>query len=340
MDGSDRFASLWNDYLEGELDTDGEAELRALLLGSEALQRQAADLYRVHRLLGFSYQEDSETGEAFVRSVVERLPSKDDDFVKAVMQRVPASAPTRRRSMVQVLGTLACGLLVGAILTSAAWVYATPLWTANGASVSLLDEGFEAGPPPLALGIPTRPGVWSGDFSEIVGDHQQVTPASNKKMLRLLRADTEKKPNPAGYVTDLYRLVDVRPHRKWLEDGSAVVQLSVGFNASTFPEHEKYQSSIFLYAMDAQTATDGSTLVSNGLANDSLAFSRSSRLTLDRQPETWQRLSGELRLPPGTEYVLVRIGVGHATPAQRRPDFPGQYLDDIRLVLVRRSPLP
>lgn len=339
MGGQDRFAELWNDYLEGDLDAAGEAELWALLAGNEERQRQAAHLYQMHRLLGFAYQEDAATGEAFVRAAVERLPGGDNEFVNEVMQHVPATVPLRRRSFVQIWGALAGGLLVGIIATSAAWVYAAPLWT-TATSVSLLDEGFETCPAPLASGIPTQAGVWSGDVCEIVGEHQHVAPSRGQRMLRFLRADTAKKPNPSGYVSDLYYLVDVRPYRKMLEDGGAVVQLSVNFNAAIFPEDEKYKSSIFLYAMDVQTATDGTTLAGNGLANDALAYSRSSRLTLDRHPETWQRLSGELRLPPGTDHVLVRIGIGHATPAQRRPEFPGQYLDDVRLVLIRRLPLP
>jgi hypothetical protein len=97
---------------------------------------------------------------------------------------------------------------------------------------------------------------------------------------------------------------------------------------------------VSLYALDAETATNGSTRLDNTLQNDSLAFSRANRLFLDRQPETWQRLTGELRLPAGTDFVLMRISVVHATLAQRRADFAGHYLDDVRLVLSRRSPRP
>lgn len=338
MDGAERFAQLWTDYLEGDLDAAAEAELRSLLADNDELRRQAADLYQTHRLLSFAYQDDAATGAAFVRATLQCLPKSDDSFVQAVMQRMPVSVPQRWQWSWPAFRSLACGLLVGMIVTSAAWVYAGSRRTAEE-SVSLLVEGFEAGPVPRAAGIPLQAGVWSGDVSAIVDAEQHVAPAAGRRMLRLLRADTEGKPNPAGYVGDLYRLVDVRPQRSQIDEGSAVARLSVNFNAAAFPEHEKYQCSIFLYALDAQTATDGTTRAGGGLANDALAFSRSRRLTLDRDPQTWQPLAGELRLPPGTDFVLVRIGVGHANPGQRRPDFPGQYLDDIRLVLVRQAPL-
>ena len=69
-------------------------------------------------------------------------------------------------------------------------------------------------------------------------------------------------------------------------------------------------------------------------------MTRSNRHMLDRDPATWQRQTAELRLPPDTEYLLIHIGVSHATKSQRRPVFDGLCLDDVRLVLTRRAPLP
>ena len=42
----------------------------------------------------------------------------------------------------------------------------------------------------------------------------------------------------ASRVVDIYRLIDVRPYRQEFADGSAVVQLSAGFNAFEFPPSE------------------------------------------------------------------------------------------------------
>ncbi|MBA4189275.1 MAG: hypothetical protein C0467_14860 [Planctomycetaceae bacterium] len=341
MTPNDRFAELWGDYLEGDLDAAGRAELLALLNGDKSLRAQAVDLFQLHRLLGFAHQDGAESGEAFVRSVAAQLPAGDEEFVETVMNRLPVPAIDRRRFVVRTIAALAFGLMVGVFVTSAAWVYATPRQPAPPGDVVLLDEGFESSPAPEPTGIPTHPHRWAGDFSELVGENQQVRPATGRRMFRFLRGDYQDKPNAVGsYVSDAYYLLDVRPYRAELDDGGALVQLSAGFNAASFPAHEKYQSSVSLYALDAETATNGSTRLDNTLQNDSLAFSRANRLLLDRQPETWQRLAGELRLPPGTDFVLVRIGVAHVTAAQRRSDFPGHYLDDVRMVLSRRTPMP
>ena len=341
MASEDRFAELWTDNLEGDLDTAGQAELQALLEGDAALRQQAIDLLQTHRLLGFAHQDRVEVGEAFVRSTVADLPRSDGEFVHSVMNHIPSPVSARRFPM-KMLAALACGLLVGVLATSAAWVYAKSRSSdLTGLGVVLMDEGFESDLVPAGTGMPTQAGGWAGDYCELVGEHQQVRPASGRQMLRFLRADYENKPNAKGsYVSDIYYLFDIRPYRAKFEDGGGVVQLSAGFNAATFPEYEKYQCSISLYALDAEMATNGSMRSDNALQTDSLAYARANRLFLDRRPETWQRLAGELRLPPNSDFLLVRIGLSHATAAQRHLDFPGHYLDDVRMVLTRRSPLP
>ena len=160
-------------------------------------------------------------------------------------------------------------------------------------------------------------------------------------MLRFLRADFEGKPRPEGsYAGDIYRLVDMRPYRKEFSDGGAVAQLSAAFNAFEFPAKEAYGCSISLFALDAETAMNGSTRSGQTLNTESLAMARNSRLKLDRNPASWQRVDGELRLPPSTDFLLIHISLSHAPLAQHRVTFDGHYLDDMRLILTRRAPMP
>ena len=51
MNPDERFADLWTDYLEGELDESGIAELQELLADGSRLESAVGD-YEVHRLLG------------------------------------------------------------------------------------------------------------------------------------------------------------------------------------------------------------------------------------------------------------------------------------------------
>ena len=88
MSAQERFAELWTDYLEGELDESGVAELRALLASDASLLKLAADLYQTHRLLALVVEESPARQDEFVREVLSRLPEDADQFVSGVMANV------------------------------------------------------------------------------------------------------------------------------------------------------------------------------------------------------------------------------------------------------------
>lgn len=73
MNESERFAQLWNDYLEGELDTHRLAELERLLESDHELLESAADSYQLHRLLGVASQESPAHQDAFVGETLARI---------------------------------------------------------------------------------------------------------------------------------------------------------------------------------------------------------------------------------------------------------------------------
>lgn len=231
----------------------------------------------------------------------------------------------------------AAGIVFGILCTSVMFAYVAPL---AGKAIQLLQESFESGPAPMVTGVPGEAGRWSGDYSEVVGEQQGVKPASGKKMLRFLRADYEGKANADGYVADLYQLIDLHPYRSEFADGGAVLQFSAGFNAFKFPANEAYGCLISMHALDAETVKNRTMSDRQMLNAEALAMTSSNRLMLDRNPATWQRQTAELRLPPNTEYLLIHVAVTHATKSQRRAVFDGHYLDDVRLVLTRRAPLP
>ncbi len=236
------------------------------------------------------------------------------------------------------LTAAAAGIVLGLFSASMVLAYVAP---SLGKAVSLLQESFDSGPAPLVIGVPIEAGKWSGDFTEVVGEQQGVRPETGRKMLRFLRADYEGKVKPEGsYISEVYQLIDLRPYQREFADGGAVVQLSAAFNAFAFPAEEAFGCSVSLHAMDAEMALSGVTQMSDMFLTDCLAMARNNRMKVDRHPATWQRLSAELRLPPGAEYLLIRIGLEHSNKTQRRVNFDGHYLDDVRLTLARRAALP
>ncbi len=84
----ERFAELWTDYLEGELDESGLVELQELLAAHDFLLKRASDYYRTHRLLGLIATEQSECDERFISDLMQRLPEDSESFSRGVMQRV------------------------------------------------------------------------------------------------------------------------------------------------------------------------------------------------------------------------------------------------------------
>ena len=92
MTAADRFTQLWTDFLEGDLDDDGRAELDELL-ADPGLVREAVESYHLHRLLGLLAAESS-AGDAFIADTMARLPAGADRFTGDVMQRVIATAVT------------------------------------------------------------------------------------------------------------------------------------------------------------------------------------------------------------------------------------------------------
>ena len=102
MTAQERFAELWTDYLEGDLDDAGVAELQTLLAADESLRSRAADLFQTHRLLGFALQDSAAARDAFVDSTLERLPLGEDAFVASVLGRVHPETERPRRATLKV----------------------------------------------------------------------------------------------------------------------------------------------------------------------------------------------------------------------------------------------
>ena len=128
----ERFAALWTDYLEGDIDAAGMAELAALLAAEERLVTRAADLYQLHRRLGLlaARRRDDEQAarapgspESFVADVMRQLPVDGDTLARTVMSRItPALPADESAAMRQARRRIGWGrtLLGGGLVAAAA----------------------------------------------------------------------------------------------------------------------------------------------------------------------------------------------------------------------------
>lgn len=234
------------------------------------------------------------------------------------------------------LAAAAAGIVFGIFCTSLVFAYVAP---SLGTVFTLLQESFESGPAPLVTGVPVEPGRWSGDYTEVVGEEQGVKPESGEKMLRFLKADYEGRQNAnSSRLADVFRLIDMRPYRQEFTDGSAVVQLSAGFNAFVFPQGEDYSCRMTLHAFDAETATNGSLRNASVWDETCLAAASAGPVRLYRNPTNWRRLHSDLRVPATTDFLLIHLTISAQRGAHPVPGFGGHYIDDVRLTL-RHGPV-
>ncbi len=123
MSTQDRFADLWTDYLEGELDENGFAKLRELLAADESLVGRAADLLQTHRLLGLVVAEKPARQDEFVRETLAMLPERQDEFIRNVMARVEyATSSSHSDARSRKIGRIALRVLSVRALAAAALI--------------------------------------------------------------------------------------------------------------------------------------------------------------------------------------------------------------------------
>jgi hypothetical protein len=316
---SPELTDLIHAFLDGRA-TDAEAvRLNDLLLADPAAREEYVRLADVHSCLAVDEQ-------LWVQSVGQ--PGDGSQVFEPVRPRVSMLG--------RPLPAAVVGLAVGLLGASLAFGYVVPFMQHRA---TLLSEDFENGPAPVSIGLPATPGVWSGDSSEVVGPMQGVTPHSGGKMLRLLRADYPGKSRSpvdpwrrVSYVADQWQLIDLRPYKSELMADGVVARISAALNAAEFPVSEEYRCSFSIHALDAKTAESLTPENPYVLSDASLAVIDATSVSMDRDPQTWQIVGCELHVPPDASYLMVRVGVAHAFE-QRREDFPGHYIDDVKLTL-------
>lgn len=232
------------------------------------------------------------------------------------------------------LSAAAAALVLGLFCVSVAWAYVAP---SLAKAITLLQEGFESGLHPWWLVCQPRRVGGAETTVRSWASSRESSPRTGK-MLRFLRGDSEGKSIPLSHSSDVFHLVDLRPIRSEFADGGAVVQLTALFNAVSFPADESFSATLTIFALDGSVVTDGTVKVDNVLSTESLAFSRSSKVLMDRDPATWQKVRNELRLPSDTDYLMIRLGMSNDTklPDKRRDSFVGHFADKVQLVIARR----
>jgi hypothetical protein len=311
---------LLHGYLNGTLDEANFARFQSLL-------RDSADSRRTLRSL------------SAVEAKLTQLAAIHPETVRLLSETARERVPSFRWLSWRSLTAAAAGIVFGMLCTSVVFGFGA---RSVEKVVSLLQESFESGPAPLVTGIPQDVNLWSGDFSEVVEKYEGLKPAQGTKMIRMLRSDFKGKassmPNRQG---DLSRVIDVRPFMREANGGEIVMTLSALFNAAPFPDSQRYDGVVTLYALGELGSTEES------LMEDALAISNGSCNSMDRDPSSWQSASTRFLLPTGTEFVMLKVsfrrwpkGSGDQPSLPDLMTFAGHFVDDVHASVNIRKVVP
>lgn len=254
-----------------------------------------------------------------------------------------AGAP-RWAAAVLLAATL--GAVAGAFGFSAVLAIASPWRTTAPEIVEVLSESFEqtvaATVPGLPRGASDAAGTtWHGDEARVVTAMQGVEPPKGIRMLKFERstyAGEGAVKNSAW--SDVYKLVDVEPFFAFTAGGAATARLSATFltAVSSPTSGESYSASLRICALDRDVFTEaGGPLTLVTILDKCIALG-ARKVPLESSAGGSQPVSVDVTIPPSTRYLLVHVAVVRDAPrpALEPVQFPGHFLDDVRLDLITR----
>jgi hypothetical protein len=180
--------------------------------------------------------------------------------------------------------------------------------------------------------IPAEFGYWRGPAYALIGKLPEIRPFSGKGMLQFLAPAS----GPAG-DSEVWQLVDMRPFKKFLAEGSAEAKLSAYFNRLPCDARAGDTFGLTLAAFHG-AAADAKSLWA-GRASTALALA-DKLLTTDNNPTTWEEIEVSARLPAETDFVIVSLrAIAPKSADGKTPLFPGHFADlvDLKLHTPMRS---
>ena len=220
-------------------------------------------------------------------------------------------------------------LLLFASLPGQATLVSMPLEDLTGNL--LVNPGFE-GPPPLALGLPTTTGVWTGDLASIVSAEQGISPRSGSKMLRHDAASLQ--PAARWNTGEMIQLIDLSHYAGVISNGETVGCASAYFNRVSGDSSTDTLFGIRLMAFNGTP---------DEFQDDPLGFTADMRSNIitDSDLETWESASVELLLPADTTYLAMWfLSNENVVNDPTFPEFDGHYTDDVAVTLKAPRAVP
>ena len=172
---------------------------------------------------------------------------------------------------------------------------------------------------------PSDVGYWSGDTSQIVEASDGIVPFDGTHMLRLINAGG---PEATSYhASEVTQLLDVSSFHNDIEQGQLLVTADAYFNR-----------------VSGDAETDNAFGIRIRACSGSPTTFRSSRVEITRIDNfigsdgdlaTWERVSVELLLPAGTDYIGIDVYADENVLNDTSGiEFDGHYADDVTVSIT------
>ncbi|MCM8534076.1 MAG: hypothetical protein NE330_23135 [Lentisphaeraceae bacterium] len=227
--------------------------------------------------------------------------------------------------------TLALGVIIGVSSMSVANAVSKNMSIL--APFGKLFESFESAPEPETRGIPEQANIWGGDSTQVTLEEQNISPLDGKRMLRFLKADYPSKPVPGGYLSEIYRWVDLNDISYNRLNETTEIKVSANFNATTEQSKKGLSCSLDIYAYDSIPPGLSPNHMVDSLILSSFAHTSRRIQAIDTNPNSWEDIEVDMPLPAKANYILIRIAAYRHDIKQIDPNlvFKGAYIDDIRI---------
>jgi hypothetical protein len=259
-----------------------------------------------------------------------------------------------RPAIWRTLGAAAAGLAVG--LFGASLVFAKVSLSQSSVAKKqtlLLQEDFESDKAPQTLGLPKAQDTWSGDYSKLVPSRLDVLPRSGRQMLQLLRADHQGKALKPSYSADLYRYIPIPAAESSGQTHESAAAFEAHFRVAATPQARSYAACLWIHALDSIPSASAPPNEWMSIEDLTVTPSEASRITastrrsLSIHPSSsdWQKLRVEMNLPQHTRSLLISLHVAEirnprTDPVDSPAEFPGVFIDDLQISLLRDQAAP
>lgn len=302
---------LIHGYLNGTLQRAEFARLQSLL-------REQADARRMLRSL------------ATVETKLHQLAAGNTATLRLLADTSENDSPSALWFSRRPAAAAVAGLLLGLLCATMVFAYIAP---AIHRPILVLETSFEDVSPAKPLGVPDSFGTWGGDYSEIVGTQNGVTPRSGAKMWRFLRADNAQQlASPRNYVGEAIYVLDLRNLRSAPATAVRHLEISAWFaHGATAPD------SIYHWNIKA-AAFEGNVSDAPKLWGrwDEASASLVRHEAIAQSGAHWQPLSVTVAIPAHASFLVFECAVVQRKPfiSSGSADFPAHYLDDVRVRLL------